>query len=82
MSRIIEILLFLTPILAFAGWRILFPSPLPPLWLLYGSAAFVVLMLLALFWQRYLDAGDAHQAYVPAHVVNGQVMPAQQAPPR
>lgn len=82
MSRIIEILLFLTPILAFAGWRLLFPSPLPPLWLIQGLAAFVALMLLALIWARHLDAGDAHQAYVPAHLVAGQVVPAQQAPPR
>ncbi|HBK06106.1 MAG TPA: hypothetical protein DDZ81_09600 [Acetobacteraceae bacterium] len=82
MSRIIEILLFLTPILGFAAWRLLFPSPRPPLWLLYGSAAFVVLMLAALFWQRHLDAGDAKQAYVPAQMLDGQVVPAQRAPPR
>ncbi len=82
MSRIIEILLFVTPFLAFAGWRLLFPSPLPPLWLLQCLAAAVALMLLALLWSRHQDAGDANQAYVPARLVDGQIVPAQPAPPR
>ncbi len=81
MSRIIEIVLFLTPFLTFAAWRLLFPSPMPPSGLVYGFAAFVVLMLLALFWVRYQDAGDANQAYVPAQLRDGRVVPSQKATP-
>jgi hypothetical protein len=77
MPRIIEIVLFLTPFLTFAAWRLLFPSPMPPLWMVGSLAGFVVLLVLALFWLRHIDAGDAHEAYVPARLIDGQVVPAQ-----
>jgi hypothetical protein len=80
-SRMIEIVLFLTPFLSFAAWRLLFPSPRPPLWLMYGLAGFVVLMLLALVWSRHLDAGDTSESYVPARLIDGRVVPAQRGPP-
>jgi hypothetical protein len=79
MPRIIEIVLFLAPFLTFAAWRLLFPSPTPPLWMLYSLGGFVALMLLALFWLRNIDAGDANDAYVPARIIDGQVVPAQKA---
>jgi hypothetical protein len=79
--RIIEIVLFLIPFLSFAAWRLLFPSPLPPLWLMYGLAGFVVLMLLALVWSRHLESGDVGESYVPARLIDGRVVPAQRAPP-
>jgi hypothetical protein len=81
MSRIIEIVLFLAPFLAFAAWRLFFPSPTPPLWMIYALGGFVALMLLALLWVRHIDAGDANEAYVPARIIGGQVVPAQKAPP-
>jgi hypothetical protein len=80
MPRIIEIVLFLAPFLTFAAWRLVFPSPTPPLWMMYGLAGFVALMLLALLWLRHIDAGDANQAYVPARIIDGNVVPAQKAP--
>jgi hypothetical protein len=80
MPRIIEIVLFLAPFLSFAAWRLFFPSPTPPLWMIYGLGGFVALMLLALFWLRHIDAGDANQAYVPARIIDGNVVPAQKAP--
>jgi hypothetical protein len=76
----IEIVLFLTPLLSFAAWRLLFPSPLPPLWLVYALAAFLILMVAALVWLRHLDAGDAHEGYVPAQLIDGRVVPAHRAP--
>jgi hypothetical protein len=79
MSRIIEIVLFLTPFLSFAVWRLLFPSPLPPLWLMYGLASFVVVLLVALVWLRHLDAGDADQPYLPDEMHDGRVTPARRA---
>jgi hypothetical protein len=82
MPRLIEILLFVTPFLAFAAWRLLFPSPRPPRWLISGLAVFVVLMLLALIWVRHIDAGDANQTYVPAELHDGRIIPARPAAPR
>jgi hypothetical protein len=79
MSRIIEIVLFLAPFLSFAVWRLIFPSPLPPPWLVYGLASFVVLMLVSLFWLRHLDAGDASQPYLPDVLQDGRVVPARPA---
>lgn len=76
MSRIIEIVLFLTPFLGFAAWRILFPSPSPPPWLTGGLVGFVILMLIGLIWVRHLDAGDANRPYVPAVLQDGRVIPA------
>jgi hypothetical protein len=78
--RIIEIVLFLTPFLTFAAWRLFFPSPTPPLWMIYGLGGFVIVMLLALFWLRRMDAGDANQAYIPARLDKGHIVPAQRAP--
>ena len=75
MPRIIEIVLFLTPLLSFAVWRLAFPSPSPPAWLVRGATAFVVLMLLALVWVWHLDAGDANQRYVPDQMHDGRVVP-------
>jgi hypothetical protein len=81
MPRIIEIVLFLAPLLSFAVWRLLFPSPTPPAWLVYGLGGFLVLMLLALIWSRHFDAGDGAETYVPARLLDGKVVPAQGAPP-
>jgi hypothetical protein len=81
MPRIIEIVLFLTPVLSFAAWRLLFPSPLPPRWLMYGLAAFLGVMLVALVWAWHLDAGDANRPYVPDELHGGRVVPADPAVP-
>jgi hypothetical protein len=74
MSRIIEIVLFLAPFVGFAVWRLWFPSPVPPLWLMYGLAGFVGLLLLGLAWVWHVEAGDAHQPYVPAVLRDGRVV--------
>jgi len=75
MSRIVEIVLFLTPFVSFAVWRLFFPSPVPPTWLMGGLAGFVVLMLVALVWLWHLDAGDANQPYIPDELRNGRAVP-------
>lgn len=80
MPRIIEIVLFLTPLVAFAMWRLVFPSPLPPPWLIRGVAGFVVLMLLALVWFWHLEVEDANQPYVPDEVHDGRVVPGRPGP--
>ena len=80
MSRIIEITLFLSPFVGFAVWRMLFPSPTPPLWLVGTLAGFVLLMLLGLLWVRHLDATDVHEVYVPASLQDGKIIPGHAAP--
>jgi hypothetical protein len=82
MSRIIEIVLFLTPFLSFAVWRLLFPSPLPPSWLMYGLTGFVVVMLAALIWLRHFDSADANQPYIPDELRDGRVVTAPSQAPR
>ncbi len=74
MPRLIEILLFLTPFLGFLTWRLLFPSPLPPLWLTGGLAVFVVLMIAVLLWLRNADSHDAARPYVPARMQDGRIV--------
>jgi hypothetical protein len=81
MPRIIEIVLFLVPFLSFAAWRLFFPSPLPPPWLMYGLSGFVVLMLTALLWVWHVEAGDANQPYLPDELHDGRVVPARPATP-
>ena len=80
MSRIIEIALFLTPFLGFAAWRMLFPSPTPPLWLMSGLAGFVLLMLVGLLWVHHQEATDGREAYVPATLRDGKIIPGHAAP--
>lgn len=74
MSRILEIVLFLTPFLGFAVWRLLLPSPQPPLWLMLGCGGFVALMLAGLLWLHHLDAETALGPYIPAELHNGRVV--------
>jgi hypothetical protein len=82
MSRIIEIVLFVTPFVAFAAWRLLFPSAGLTPRMLYGTAGFVLLMLAALFWLHQQDAADAGRVYVPAALQDGRIVPGHAAPPR
>jgi hypothetical protein len=74
MPRLIEIVLFLAPFISFAVWRLLFPSPLPPLWLVASLAGFMMLALAGLLWIWHADAGDAAIHYVPAQLQDGRVV--------
>ena len=74
MPRLIEIALFVLPFVAFAAWRLLFPSPRPPQWLVYGMAAFVAVMLVSLLWFWHLETGAAQQPYVPAQLEDGRIV--------
>jgi len=74
MPRLIEIVLFLAPFVGFAVWRLLFPSPLPSLWLVGTLALFVAVMLAALLWLWHINAGDVDQPYVPARLENGRIV--------
>ncbi|WP_239992112.1 hypothetical protein [Rhodopila globiformis] len=74
MPRLIEIVLFLVPFLGFVAWRLVFPSPLPPLWLVATMAVFVAVMLGALLWVWHINAGDANRPYVPARLEHGRIV--------
>jgi phosphoglycerol transferase MdoB-like AlkP superfamily enzyme len=80
MPRLIEIVLFLTPLITFLAWRLLFPAR-PPAFLFYGLAAFTVVMVVALLWVWRLDAVDAKRAYVPDVLQNGRVVTHPGSPP-
>jgi hypothetical protein len=79
--RLVEIVVFLTPFVGFGIWRLLFPSPLPPVWLVGTLAGFLVLMLASLVWLRHIDAGDANRPYIPAELHDGRIVPAGRAGP-
>jgi hypothetical protein len=79
MPRIIEIVFFLIPFLSFVAWRLFFPSPLPPPWLMYGLSGFLVLMLIALLFVWHLEAEDANQHYLPDELHDGRIVPARPA---
>lgn len=75
MPRLIEIALFLAPFLAVLVWRILFPSPRPPIWLVWWMSGVLVVLAASLLWLRITDAEDPHRAYIPAELRDGQVLP-------
>jgi hypothetical protein len=81
MPRLIEIVLFLIPLVSFVAWRLFFPSPMPPPRLMYGLAIFAVLMVVALLWVWHLDVEDANKPYVPDELHNGQVITHPGSPP-
>lgn len=81
MPRLIEIIMFLTPFVGFAVWRLVAPSERPPVWLVAGGAGFVIVMLAALLWLRAMDASDSFSAYVPAQLQNGRIVPGHAARP-
>jgi hypothetical protein len=74
MPRLIEIVLFLAPFAAFVVWRLVFPSPLPPLWLVATIGGLVAALLIGLLWIWQIYAFDGNQPYVPARLENGQVV--------
>lgn len=74
MPRLIEIVLFLAPFIGFATWRLLFPQPVPPVWLMAGLVVFVLLMFAALLWLRQMGAENANRPYIPAELHDGRAV--------
>ena len=81
MPRLVEIALFLLPFAGFVVWRLVFPSPTPPLWLVGGLAGTVVVLLAGLIYAHQRDAADVGRAYVPATLQDGRVVPGHAAAP-
>lgn len=80
MTRLIEIVLFLTPFIGFAAWRFIAPGDRLPGWIVISAASTVMLILVLLLIVRGLYAGDGNRAYIPAHMQDGRVVPGQAAP--
>ncbi|HQT80238.1 MAG TPA: hypothetical protein PLD10_24630 [Rhodopila sp.] len=81
-ERIIEAVLFLTPFLAFIAWRLVLASVVPPPVLVLATTGFAAVLLGTLIWLHHLDARNTTQAYVPAQVRNGDIIPGHAVRPR
>lgn len=75
MPRLIEIVLFLTPIAAFAVWWFTARSVRLPSWLVGAVAAMILLVLAGLLWTRHQAVRDAAMQYQPAELRDGQIVP-------
>jgi len=72
--RLLEIALFLVPFATFAAWRL--GGGGPPSATLLGGALTVMLVLAAsLVWFGSYDTLGPGQAYVPARVEDGRIVP-------
>jgi hypothetical protein len=75
MPRLIEIAMFLAPFAVVAIWRVLFPGPRPPLWLVYAAGLLLAGLAIALLWVWDMEAQDPGRAYIPAELRDGRVVP-------
>lgn len=73
--RLPELLLLLTPFIAFLAWRITLRLGAPPRTVVLATSAVVVLAVLLLVWLGRENTLPPHTAYVPAQLQNGRVIP-------
>jgi hypothetical protein len=73
MPRLIEIVMFLTPIAAFAVWRL--TARRLPGWFLGALAGVILLLLAGLLWTHQQSARDAALQYQPAELRDGRIIP-------
>jgi hypothetical protein len=65
---------------AFAAWRFLLASVVPPLTVVAATAVVTTGLLGALLWLHHTEAENAGHAYVPARIENGRIIPGHAAP--
>jgi hypothetical protein len=73
MPRLIEIVMFLTPIAAFVAWRL--TANRIPGWFLGALASVIVLLLGGLLWTHQQSARDSAMQYQPAQLQDGRIIP-------
>lgn len=73
MPRLIEIVMFLTPIAAFAVWRLM--AQRIPGWFLGALAGVILLLLGGLLWTHQQSARDSAMQYQPAQLRDGRIIP-------
>ena len=74
MLRLLEIVLFLAPFVAFAAWRLLAPASGPSVWVLIAAAGALILLAGGLIWFSREAALPPGAGYVPAQLQNGQIV--------
>jgi hypothetical protein len=80
MARVVEIMLLLAPIAGFLAWRLLFPERDLPRGAIVAMSAALIVAAAMLIWVHEHDAEPPDHAYIPAHIENGRVVPAGEAP--
>lgn len=75
MLRAVEIALVLSPFVAFALWRVLAPAGGPSPRVLAAAACALAVLAGALVWLREQDTLAPNEAYVPAQLDRGQIVP-------
>ncbi len=75
MLRLLEILLFLTPFVAFGLWRLVAPAGVPSPRAVAATAAMLLLLGAALLWFSRQDVLPPHSVYAPAQFHDGRVVP-------
>ena len=80
MLRLLEIVLFLAPIAAFAAWRVLAPASGPSNRTLAIAAGVLIVLAAALFAYSRREALPPGTQYVPAQLRDGRIVPSHVAP--
>ena len=75
MLRFLELLLFLSPFIAFAVWRLLLPASGPSPRLMVLAAGALLLLAGGLYWFSQQDALPRNSAYAPAQLQDGRLLP-------
>jgi hypothetical protein len=80
MLRLVEVALFLSPFVVFAAWRFMAMEGGPSPRLLIASACLLIALIGALAWLSQREALPPNTIYEPAHLENGQLIPARTVP--
>jgi hypothetical protein len=78
--RLTELLLFLTPFVAFLVWWLSASAGGPSWPLLIGTGCVLVLLVGVLVWLSRENALPPNAAYVPAELQDGRIVPGHAAP--
>jgi hypothetical protein len=78
MLRFTEFGLFLVPFVLYLVWRVM--GPRTPPWAVWLALLSVVMLAGGAFWYGLTERVPAGEAYVPAHIENGQIIAGHGAP--
>lgn len=81
MLRLLELLLFVSPFVAFAAWRLLLPAGGPSPRLMMAVTGVVLLLAGGLYWFSRQNALPRGSPYAPAQMQDGRLVPARGVPP-
>ena len=79
MLRFTEIGLFLVPFALFVAWRIM--GPRTPPWAVWLALVAVLLLAGGSAWYGLARRAPPGDVYVPAHIVDGRIVPGRDVPP-